>query len=67
MVEALAQGANPNWSNPEDEGKTPLIKATESVRHTLILFLFFTGISCHTFGHVSVSVSVYIEAPCRRG
>ena len=31
MLEAIAQGANPNWSNPDDEGKTPLIKATESV------------------------------------
>lgn len=31
MLEALAQGANPNWTNDDDEGKTPLIKATESV------------------------------------
>ena len=31
MLEALAQGANPNWHNPEEQGKTPLIMAIESV------------------------------------
>ena len=31
MMEAHAQGANPNWSNTEDHNKTPLIMAVESV------------------------------------
>ncbi len=34
MLEAMAIGANPNWINEEDDGKTPLIKAVESVSIT---------------------------------
>ncbi|XP_064611026.1 arf-GAP with coiled-coil, ANK repeat and PH domain-containing protein 2-like isoform X2 [Liolophura sinensis] len=30
MLEALAHGADPNWVNEDDEGKTPLIKAVET-------------------------------------
>lgn len=33
MLEALAHGANPNWVNEEDDGKTPLMKAVETVRN----------------------------------
>lgn len=32
MLDALALGANANWHNDEEDGKTPLIKAVESVR-----------------------------------
>lgn len=38
MLEALAQGANPNWANPEEDSKTPLIKAAESVSSSAISF-----------------------------
>ena len=31
MVEALAAGANPNWHEEDESGKTPLIMAIESV------------------------------------
>lgn len=32
MLEAIALGANINWQNEEDEGRTPLIQAVQSVR-----------------------------------
>ena len=31
MLEALANGADPNWVNDEEEGRTPLMKAVETV------------------------------------
>ena len=31
MLEAIANGADINWKNPEDKNKTSLIKAVESV------------------------------------
>jgi Arf-GAP/coiled-coil/ANK repeat/PH domain-containing protein len=31
MLEALANGADPNWVNEEEEGRTPLMKAVETV------------------------------------
>lgn len=36
MLEALAHGADPNWVNEEDEGKTPLIKAVETVSQPVV-------------------------------
>ena len=30
MLEALANGADPNWVNEEEEGRTPLMKAVET-------------------------------------
>lgn len=32
MLEALANRADPNWVNQEEEGKTPLMKAVDTVR-----------------------------------
>lgn len=32
MCEALALGADKNWSNPNDEGSTPLHQAVSGVR-----------------------------------
>ena len=31
MLEALAQGANANWVNEDDDGKMPIMRAVESV------------------------------------
>ena len=33
MREALAHGANPNWHNPAQGGRTPLIVGIEGVRY----------------------------------
>lgn len=35
MLEALANGANPNWVNEDEEGRTPLMKAVETVGYVL--------------------------------
>ena len=34
MSEALANGANPNWVNNEDNDKTPIMKAIETVKNS---------------------------------
>lgn len=31
MLEALSNGADPNWVNPDDNDKTPIMKAVETV------------------------------------
>jgi hypothetical protein len=42
MLEALANGADPNWVNEEEEGRTPLMKAVETSKlicfSTLLIF-----------------------------
>ena len=44
MLEALANGADPNWVNEEDEGRTPLMKAVE----TVCVLTFYSHIGMYT-------------------
>ena len=37
MLEALANGADPNWVNADDEDKTPIMKAVETVSCFVVL------------------------------
>ena len=37
MLEALANGADPNWVNVDDEDKTPIMKAVETVGCFVVL------------------------------
>ncbi|KAK3583409.1 hypothetical protein CHS0354_040376 [Potamilus streckersoni] len=43
MLEALANGALPNWVNEEDEGKTPLMKAVDTGSMAACEFLLLNG------------------------
>lgn len=36
MLEAISLGANPNWKNEEEEGRTALIQAVHSVRQKVL-------------------------------
>lgn len=40
MLEALANKANPNWTNAEDDSKTPLMKAVESVSRLIYILIY---------------------------
>ena len=44
MLEALANGADPNWVNADDEDKTPIMKAVETVS-CFVMLLWCTS-SC---------------------
>lgn len=43
MLEALSHGANPNWVNDDDEGKSPLMKAVETGSIAACEFLLLNG------------------------
>ncbi|XP_062590479.1 arf-GAP with coiled-coil, ANK repeat and PH domain-containing protein 2-like isoform X2 [Saccostrea cucullata] len=43
MLEALANRADPNWVNQDDEGKTPLMKAVDTGSLTVTEFLLLNG------------------------
>ncbi|XP_052081434.1 arf-GAP with coiled-coil, ANK repeat and PH domain-containing protein 2-like isoform X2 [Mytilus californianus] len=43
MLEALANGADPNWVNEEEEGRTPLMKAVETGSLSACEFLMLNG------------------------
>ena len=61
MREALALGADSNWHCEEEDGKTPLIKAVESVCCRQFLFVktcndFWDGLECHRIKMSSVFI-----------
>ncbi|XP_061163499.1 arf-GAP with coiled-coil, ANK repeat and PH domain-containing protein 2-like isoform X2 [Saccostrea echinata] len=43
MLEALANKADPNWVNQDEEGKTPLMKAVDTGSLTITEFLLLNG------------------------
>ncbi|XP_070207244.1 arf-GAP with coiled-coil, ANK repeat and PH domain-containing protein 2-like isoform X2 [Littorina saxatilis] len=43
MSEALANGADPNWVNPDDDEKTPIMKAVETGSLSACEFLLLNG------------------------
>ncbi|XP_022340712.2 arf-GAP with coiled-coil, ANK repeat and PH domain-containing protein 2-like isoform X1 [Crassostrea virginica] len=43
MLEALANRADPNWVNQEEEGRTPLMKAVDTGSLTITEFLLLNG------------------------
>ena len=49
MLQALAQGAKPNWHNDEEEGRTALIQTIQAVRlHSLYMYIIMqVRVCCH--------------------
>ncbi|XP_025083083.1 arf-GAP with coiled-coil, ANK repeat and PH domain-containing protein 2-like isoform X3 [Pomacea canaliculata] len=43
MLEALSNGADPNWVNPDDNDKTPIMKAVETGSLSACEFLLLNG------------------------
>ncbi|KAJ8320218.1 hypothetical protein KUTeg_001805 [Tegillarca granosa] len=43
MLEALANGADPNWVNEDEEGKTPIMKAVETGSLSASEFMLLNG------------------------